>query len=174
MGPTGDFDVPRPAQIDAMSAILLYSPSNPVEVPIAMYNVEQWQTQIPVKAVPGTFPLICYDTGDFPLRTLNFWPIPGDSINKVRIYSWQALTQPAALDTVIAMPPGYAMAFRFNLAMLMAPEYGKTPSPIVEQNAIKSLGIVKAMNQPDLTLQSDLLASPTGYNWKADLFGIPY
>src|SRR6185437_16676483 len=67
LGSGGDFDIPRPAQIDAMSVILLSDPSNPIEVPISMYTVAQWQDNIPVKSVDGSFPLICYDDGGFPL-----------------------------------------------------------------------------------------------------------
>ena len=33
LGDGGDFDIPRPARIDGMSAILLFDTSNPVEVP---------------------------------------------------------------------------------------------------------------------------------------------
>lgn len=173
LGPGGDFDMPRPPQIDSMSAILLYAPSNPVEVPITMYTVTQWQNQVPVKKVTGSFPLICYDDGGFPLRTLNMWPIQSTgTINNVRIYSWQALTKVADLATIIAMPPGYRQAFRFNLAVLLAPEYGKEASATVQETAIKSLGVIKALNMPDMNMASDLMASPTGYNYRADLFGI--
>ncbi|MGH2505884.1 MAG: hypothetical protein ACRDHZ_00455, partial [Ktedonobacteraceae bacterium] len=125
LGTSGDFNIPRPARIDAMSAILLSDPSNPVEVPMSMYTVDEWQLQVPVKIVTGSFPLICYDDGGFPLRTLNFWPIPTDQPSSARIYSWQALDSPAAYDTPIAFPPGYAEAFRFNLAVRLSAEYGQ-------------------------------------------------
>src|SRR6185437_2153429 len=100
-----------------MSAILQTIPGNPVEVPLAMFTVDEWQTEIPVKVVDSSFPQICYDDGGFPFRKLNFWPIPTVQPNSVRIYSWQALSQPASLQTTIAFPPGYAEAFRFNLAV---------------------------------------------------------
>jgi hypothetical protein len=172
LGTGGDFNIPRPARIDAMSTILLNNPANPVEVPMAMYSVEDWQTQVPVKVVNGSIPLICYDDGGFPLRTLNFWPIPNEQPNAVRIYSWQALTQPAALASVIAFPPGYAEAFRYNLAVRLAAEFASTLSPTVATIAIASLARLKTMNAPDLSLRSDLVPDPAGWNYKADLFGI--
>lgn len=174
LGSGADFDMTRPARIDSMSAILLANPSNPIEEPIRILTVDEWQTQYPVKTVNGSFPLVCYDDGGFPNRMLSFWPIPTDSINKVRIYSWQPLTLAAALNTTVTFPPGYAEAFRYNLALRLAPEYGSPISPLVQQIAAESLAKVKTMNAPDLKLQSDLLASPDGYNWKADMFGIPY
>src|SRR6185437_12895704 len=62
LGAGGDFNIPRPARIDAMSAILLSNPSNPVEVPMNLWSVEDWQN-VPVKSVSGSFPLSCYDDG---------------------------------------------------------------------------------------------------------------
>lgn len=173
MGPSGDFNTTRPAQIDAMSAILLNNPSNPVEVPIGMVTVDIWQQAFPVKNVQSSFPQICYDDGGFPLRTLNFWPIESlGAGNNVRIYSWQALTQPATLQTAISFPPGYSEAFRYNLAVRLSGEYSAPLSPSVAQIAAESLARVRTINAPDLELSSDLLPSPAGYNYKADLFGI--
>jgi hypothetical protein len=157
-----------------MSSILLDNPSNPVEVPITMFSVQDWQEQVPVKTVYGSFPQICYDTGDFPLRVLNFWPIPSLQQNSVRIYSWQALAQPAALNTAIAYPPGYSQAFRYNLAVMLAAEFAAQVPAIVAQIAIESKATIKSMNVPDLSLRSDLVQNPAGYNYKADMFGIPY
>ncbi len=176
LGTGGDFDMPRPPQIDAMSTII-YNPDsdNPVEYPIPIWNVQQWQTEITVKKTVGTFPLGCYDDGGFPLRTLNFWPIPTQQPgNTCRIYSWQALTEPATLATVISVPPGYRKAFRFNLAVDLAGEFAAPVPPNVAQEAVLSLARVKTLNLPDISITSDLSADPLGYNYQADMFGLPY
>lgn len=174
MGIGGDFNIPRPARIDAMSAMLLDNPNTPVEIPMSLYSVEDWQLRVPVKNVTGTFPLICYDDGSFPLRKLNMWPIPLSSQNTVRVYSWTALTQPAALNTTIAYPTGYARAFRYNLALELAPEYQAPVTPEVRAIAQSSLTTLKTMNSPDLELNSDLMPQPVGYNYRADLFGMGF
>jgi hypothetical protein len=173
VGTGGNFNMARPARIDSMSAILLTNPANPVEQPIDMYTVEEWQTQVPVKNVPSSFPLVCYDDGGFPLRTLNFWPIPQQA-NDVRIYSWQALSEPATLATAITFPPGYPEAFRFNLAIRLAAEFSVAVPPAVQAIATESLARLKTMNAPELKLRSDLLATNGGYNYRADMFGLPY
>lgn len=172
LGAGGNFNIPRPPRITGMSTIQLTDPSNPVEIPIAMYTTEEWQNQVPVKqGVTGSIPLICYDDGGFPLRTLNFWPIPVDQPNDCRIYSWQAL--PAqTLTTEISFPPGYRQAFRYNLAALLAAEFAATLPPVVATVAVSSLAAVRTMNAPELHLQSDLIPDPSGWNYKADLFGI--
>jgi len=177
LGPGGNFNMARPAKIDSVSAILINNPTNPVEVPMVGYSVDDWQNKIPVKNVPGTFPQIYYDTGDFPLRTIRFWPIPADQ-NNVRIYSWQALGQPADLTSVVAFPPGYAQAFRYNLAVLLAGEFAvpadKYASAIVATTAIQSLARIKTMNAPNLAISSDLVPDNGGWNYRADLFGMGF
>lgn len=174
LGPGGDFDTTRPSKIVGMSAILLYNPVNPVEEPIAMYTWDQWQTQVPVKNVPGSFPLICYDDGGMPLRTLSMWPIPNLQPCNLRIYSWQSLVWPATLQTLLNFPPGYARAFRYNLAIELAAEFGAQIPPAVAKIATDSLAMIKTANAPDLHLTSDLCTVPGAYQWKADMFGLPY
>lgn len=171
LGTGGDFNMPRPAQIDAMSTILLTNPGNPIEIPLALYTVENWQVEVPVKVVQGTIPLLCYDDGGFPLRTLNFWPIPIDQPNAVRIYSWTPL--PAqTLSGKVSFPPGYSQAFRYNLAVLLAAEFSQPVSAVVAQIAAESLAKVRTLNAPDLEMKSDLVPDPSGWNYKAELFGI--
>lgn len=174
LGPGGDFNATRPPKIVGMSAILLFSPTNPVEVPIDMYSRWEWQNKIPVKATTGSFPQVCYDDGGMPLRTLRFWPIPAEQQNNVRIYSWTPLAWPATLQTLLNFPPGYARAFRYNLAVELAGEFGAQIPPQVAAIAASTLAAIKTMNAPDLQLVSDLLPIPGGYNYKADLFGIPW
>jgi hypothetical protein len=171
-GPGGDFNTDRPANIDAMSVIILTNPANPVELPIELYSVQDWQNKIPVKSTTSAFPLVCYDSGDFPLRTLNFWPIPTDA-NNVRIYSWQALGAPADISSSVSFPPGYAEAFRYNLAVRLGAEFSAPVPPLVQEIAVSSFARVKSMNTPDLSITSDFV-SPHGTNYRQALFGLPY
>lgn len=173
LGSGGDFDMTRPVRISGMSSILLANPDNRIEVPITMYNTRDWQLKMPVKQVDGSFPQICYDDGSFPLRVLNFWPIPQQQ-NDVRIYSWQPLLLLDSLKTNITLPQAYARALRFNLAIDLAPEYDKEPSATVVARAKESLSLIRTINQPEMELRSDLIATEPGYNYKADLFGIPF
>ena len=137
-----------------------------------MYTWEQWQLQMPVKNVDSSFPQVCYDDGNFPLRNLNFWPIPQFQQNSVRIYGWLPLLLVGSLNASIVLPPGYAEAFRYNLAVRLSAEFGAPLPPAVQTIAVESLARIKTMNAPELTLRSDLTAMEPGYNYKADLFGI--
>lgn len=173
LGAGGDFNLTRPPQIDSMSVILLTQPDNPVEIPIPMYTWQDWQTKVPVKQVFSSFPQLCYDDGGFPYRTLNFWPIP-QQVNNVRIYSWQPLTAGATLQTDLSVPPGYMEAFRYNLAARLSAEFAATLPAAVATIATESLARIKSMNAPEVEMQSDLVPSPAGYNYRADMFGMPY
>ena len=55
LGPGGDFDTNRPARIDAMSAILLNNPSNPIEVPMNLYSVEDCRPKSRLRTLQGRF-----------------------------------------------------------------------------------------------------------------------
>ncbi len=173
LGPGGDFNTNRPARIVGMSSILLTNPATPIEVPITMYTAEDWQREMPLKQVDSSFPQVCYDDQGFPQRTLNFWPIPTQA-NSVRIYSWGALATTWTLQSAINLPPGYAEALRFNLAVRLSAEFAAPLSPTVSAIASDTLSRLKTMNAPKLSMKSDLMATDAGYNYKADMFGVPF
>ena len=77
------------------------------------------------------------------------------SRNHLGFVSVRPLTNPAALDTVLAFPPGYLRAFRYNLACELAAEFGVEPSPQVQRIAMYSKRNLKRINNPD-----DLMAMP--------------
>jgi hypothetical protein len=71
------------------------------------------------------------------------------------IVSVNPLTAPANLATVLAFPPGYLRAFRYNLACEIAPEFGVEPSPTVMRVAMTSKRNLKRINNPD-----DIMSMP--------------
>jgi hypothetical protein len=169
LGTGGDFNIPRPAKVTSMSAILISSGA-PLEIPMVEYTVDDWQNNLPVKDVDGSFPTIWYDDGGFPLRTINFWPIP--QADNVRIYSWQALAA-QTLTAQVTFPPGYSEGLRYNLAIRLADEFGAPASPTVTQRAVESLATIRRINAPSPTISSDLVPIG-GWNYRAELFGIGF
>ena len=71
------------------------------------------------------------------------------------IISVDQLTEVDSVATDIYFPPGYLRAFRFNLAMELAPEFGVEPSPQVTRIAMTSKRNIKRINNP-----GDLMAIP--------------
>jgi hypothetical protein len=134
----------------------------------------EWQN-ILLKKISTSFPQFCYDDGGFPLRTLNFWPIPID-MNNVRIYSPQPLNQFADLTTQYLFPPAYAKAIRFNLAVDLAPEYGGLKDPTVAALAQGTKSKIMAANTEIPKLKCDDAVcggAAVGPNYRAEWFNIP-
>jgi hypothetical protein len=156
-----------------MSIVSLTNPAQPLELPMEMLSDYDWQVQIPVKLVNSTLPLQVYDDGAFPLRNLNFWPIPTTAVN-TRIYSWQALNQFPDLVTDLTFPPGYAEALRYNLAVRliaeMPGEYAQITVQVTSGLASDSLARVKVMNMPMIQSFCDPALSGDGahYDWRSD------
>lgn len=172
-GPGGDFNVPRPSEITRASIVSLTNPSQPLELYIDLYTDKDWQS-IPVKNIQTTLPNGVYDDGAYPLRNLSFWPIPTVNV-QTRLYTYTALTQPVTLATAVAFPPGYAEAFRYNLAVRLIAEMPGEFNPVMVQTtlqlAAESLARVKTINLPDIEATIDpYLSEKYGrYNFYTDL-----
>jgi hypothetical protein len=54
---------------------------------------------------------------------LHLNPVPSAADTLV-LYTWQQLSRFAATSDTFDLPPGYARAIRYNLALELAPEYG--------------------------------------------------
>ena len=169
LGPGGTFNTTRPAKIERMSIVSLLNQAQPLELPLEMLTDASWQA-VPVKIISSTLPVYVYDDGAYPLRNLNFWPIPS-IIDNVRIYGWTALNSFPDLSTDVTFPPGYFKALRYSLAVDLAPEFGRAVPPEVAQQALFSINKLKALNAPiiESTMPSELIG-PRGqiYNWISD------
>lgn len=172
LGAGGDFNMQRPAQIDRTSIVILSNPSAPLEYSIPMYTTQDWQEKVPIKNVPGNLPLLVYDDGGFPLRSLTFWPVASDA-TLFRLYAWQPLAQFPDLSTVFAYPPGYLEMLRYNLAVRLAADFQASVSPELGMLAMTSLARVKSSNADDVQLRSDLTSGSTPSRMRSELFNIP-
>lgn len=170
LGTGGNFNIPRPAHIKRMGCQILSNPTQPSEVPITLLDVDGW-ANVRVKNIAGSYPLFCYDDGGFPLRTLNFWVIPGLASNVV-IYSWELLkTFPDWNTTDITFPPAYAQAIKYNLALCLCAEFKTQPDALTVSTAMSSLAALKELNLPSPILRCDPGLSGTGfsvYDWRSD------
>jgi hypothetical protein len=89
---------------------------------------------------------------------------------QVALYPWQPLAQFADLTTTVSFPPGYAEALRFNLAVRLAPEYGRPTPPEVAAIARTSKAKIKIPNiEPlRLTIDNTFESAKYTYNWLDD------
>jgi hypothetical protein len=154
---TPDFNQTRPLWIDNLGIIIDGSPDNEIQIPLM--TRDQYASII-VKDVTSPLPSAAYYNQTYPNGTLTLWPVPSDATVDLAIY-WpsQSLASVAALATTLSIPPGWALMLRYNLAKLLAPEFGRPLDGQIAMMADESLAAIKRTNmQPqDLSMDAGLL-----------------
>jgi len=140
IGVGGDFNTSWPLQIPKAGVI----DTSGYEIPIEIMNQDQWAAVI-LKNLTALRPYSMYYDFSYPLGNISMYPIGTGNYSLV-LYSWKAIDSFATLDTTVSMPPGYYKALRYNLAIELAPEYGREPSPSVVNNAMESKANIKRTN----------------------------
>lgn len=92
--------------------------------------------------------------------TVYLWPVP-DAAYTIGISQLAQLTQFSELRHEIDLPPGYCKALIWNLAIEIAPEYGKQVDEVTAQNAIKAKALIKVKNNiiQELNIPEALLSN---------------
>lgn len=163
LGPSGDWNIERPMNINQSFLRLnaqvsgnpqqISFPSNTADLPIAIANDAQWAS-IAVKQLSAVFPTILYDDGNFPLRNIYLYPIPNQT-QVVALWLWQPLDNFQTLDEPVEFPPGYERAIIYNLAMDLAPEFGKVLDDDTINIAYDSKMAIAAVNSDPQMMGSD-------------------
>jgi len=150
-GPSGaDHTGNRPVQVMDST----YFKSGNLSYPLALINQDQYNA-IALKTSTSTWPQVLWVNMGMPNITLTVWPIPTGAI-EFHLVSVVQLVQATTLATELIIPPGYLRAFRFNLAVEIANEFGVEAPPTVKSTAAKALRSVKRINNPD-----DLMSMPS-------------
>lgn len=168
IGPNGaDWTAPRPLYIDAVTVIVPGTPST-YERPLHIIETNREWARVRMKALPSTLYTAVYYQPDFPNGTLAFWPAPQNA-QQVVLYTPTQVSQFTTLNQVISLPPGYARALPYNLAVELAPEFSKTPSQLVldiasgSKERIKGWNVLRAMGR--LRCDPALTMHDRGGNW---------
>ena len=151
IGPTGNFVGNRPIEID--DATYFKDPQTGLSFGIKLINQQQYDG-IALKTVTSTYPQVMWVNNTFPDMEMTIYPIPIKAL-EWHIISVEELTQVSSVATDMYFPPGYLRAFRYNLAMELAPEFGVEPTPQVTRIAMTSKRNLKRINFP-----GDLMAIP--------------
>jgi hypothetical protein len=162
IGPTGNFVGNRPVFID--DATYFKDPGTNVSYGIKQINQQQYNG-IALKNVTSTYPQVMYVNNTFPDMTMTIYPVP-TAVLEFYIVSLQELLKPATLATELAFPPGYLRAFKYNLAMEIANEFGVEPLAQVQRIAMDSRRKIKRVNNPDniMALPYSIVATRQRYN----------
>lgn len=164
LGPAADWTMERPTELDQISYLYTTNGSPVINMNVPLLNLDQWN-QILVPSTTSTIPQWAYLDDALPARNLMFYPVP-NIVNSVNLFLWKQVDGFPDINQTIALPPGYQRALRYNLAIEMAPEYGKEISQAVAAVATESKNAVKLKNIKPMYLQCDQsLLSPDFQGW---------
>jgi hypothetical protein len=161
-----DWVVPRPMNIE--QATVDYQAqmgAQAISIPLQKLSDAEWAA-IAVKSTQSTFPMKFFDNGNYPMRTLNFWPVP-TTAQTVTLWLWEPLLDYTTLDQPISLPPGYERAIRYNLAVEAAPEFGKTLTSDIINVALSSYANIKILNSTPQIMRCDtgIGNERSSFNW---------
>lgn len=114
-GGTHDFTTTRPTYI-----VEAYLTDGVTDYPLTIISDENY-AEISDKTIASTPYWLNYNNG-YSHGTIKLYPVPAKAYT-LNIISEKPLTT-FALDDVIDLPPGWEMMLIYNLAVILAPEYG--------------------------------------------------
>jgi len=162
LGPPGSLVGQRPILID--DATYFRDPSNNISFGIKLINQQQYNG-IAVKTVTSTYPQVMWVNMTYPDVEVYVYPVPTKPL-EFHFVSVEPITNVPSLSTDITMPPGYLRAFKYNLALEIAAEFGINPNPQVSRIAMTSKRNLKRINNPDdiMALPYSLVATRQRFN----------
>jgi len=162
IGSGANFNTTRPSKLEHVT-IEDQSATPTSEYPVEIINQSQWAA-IVQKDQTGR-PTKLYPEGTFPNDTYNLWPVPNEA-DKLVLYSQKPLTAFASINSTVSLPTGYDDALVYNLAVRLAPEYGKTVTPELMYEANESKALIKKSNIKPVYLECDpgTLSTATTYD----------
>lgn len=163
LGASGNFVGNRPVQLDDSSYFI--DTDTGVSYGFSIINQQQYDN-IALKTATSTYPQAMFINMDYPDISMYLYPVPTKAL-EFHLISIDELTQPATSGTTLALPPGYLRAFRFNLAVEIAMEYGIQADPRIVRIADISKRDLKRINNPD-----DIMGMPYAIVTKKNRYNI--
>jgi hypothetical protein len=140
----GDFAISRPIRItNAFTRITTVATG--LDYPIDFEFGREKYNAIGLKSIQAPWPLIGWYNPTFPLGNLYFYPAPSGA-GQLHLFTDTILSDFNSLTQAINLPQGYSRAIKKNLALDLAPEYGKSPGRLLMDQAKESLQFVRAQN----------------------------
>ena len=172
IGLGGDINVPRPNWVQNAGIISMTNPLQPLELRMTILNDDEY-AHLAIKNVPSSLSWYFYFDYAFAsplgLGNITIWPVPLVSTPRIALYLPTPISNFATLDDQVFFPPGYQEMLRYNLALRLAPEFGRPIDPVVGQMAVDTMANVQRANKRLLLLTCDpALVGGNGrriFNW---------
>lgn len=114
-----------------------------IDYPLQIASNEEYYG-VSMKALESV-PRMLYYQPEYPLGKVFLYPVP-QIVYPIGITATKQFTAFAGLTTAVSLPPGYLKALIWNLAIELAPEYGKEVNGVVAKRAIDAKALIKSKN----------------------------
>src|SRR5271155_5593981 len=140
----GNFAIARPLRIRPGYTRITASGNTGLDYWFDIANFDDYN-EIGYKGVPGPWPYVVSLKTDFPYAHLFVYPNPQQA-GEVHFFTDVILADLTSTTSTFSLPQGYSRAIKKLLAIELAPEYGKQPSPELLRQAWEARQFIKALN----------------------------
>ena len=169
IGASGEINITWPSEIEQAQLIVTQITPN-LDLPLKILNAQEYGL-LRIKQLESTYPQALWLHTTFPLGTLHIWPLPTQG-NQIRLWTKGIVASFAALSTDVTLGRGYSLALQRNLAIELAPEYGRVVTPEMQRLADDAKIKIKRSNTK---VELAYVDTPAGmgrdygsYNWLTD------
>lgn len=157
IGTGGTLNTARPEKI--LAAYFQDSSGNDSSLEIIDYAK---YARISLKSLAG-IPAYLYYSPEYPLGKIYLYPVGSGTLI---LDSLKPLTDPTAVSSSVSFPQEYNDAIKWNLAVRLAPDYGKEPSATIVNLAVSTLRALENKNFGDRIAQArpDVIKLSNRYN----------
>lgn len=142
----GNFAIPRPLRITNAFTRITTSGTSGLDYPIDFDTTRDKYNAIGLKGLPGSpWPIIGWYNPTFPYGNVYFYQSP-QTAGELHLFTDTIFTDFTTITQAVNLPQGYARAIKKNLAVELAPEYGKGIGPTLQRQADESLKMIKSLN----------------------------
>jgi hypothetical protein len=145
IGPGGDVDGVRPLALNSTAGSAYVLDYNQNQYPVTIITKDKWNLR-GSRNTNSNFPDVLFYDPQYPLGVLNFDPIP--NIGYTAFFdSYLPLSQFPNLDSQLSLPPGYQLAIKANLSVMLKPYFATAElDPLVVVDAQTSKANIKRKN----------------------------
>lgn len=149
IGPTGQWVTDRPVRINDDPFCTVGGVDFPIDI-IGQQDYDLIGLKLQGQQIPERMLFI----NDSPNGRITLWPVPTGVI-PITMNIDRVLAVVANTAVVMAFPPGYLLCFKYQLGIMLAPDYGRVVSEDVKEVANSSWAALKRANKVKRTASFD-------------------
>jgi hypothetical protein len=146
----GNFSFPRPLRIHSCYTRITTGVTG-LDYWIDVQNSMERYNEIGFKGVAGPWPVMLAYQPTYPLGTIWVYPNPSTA-GEVHLFTDYILSEFTSATQTVSLPQGYNRALKKLLALELAPQYGKTPSPLLITQAKEAKELLMDLNSSPVTV----------------------